>query len=47
MELKNSRFGKNLEENPEAISRNQLNLSKAKMQYTFKQSDRFDPNTYM
>lgn len=41
MELKNSRFGKDLTENPEVVSRNQLNTSKAKMQYSFAQSDRF------
>lgn len=47
MEVKNSPFGKNLEENPEAVSRNQLNVSKAKMQYSFQQSDRFNPNAIM
>lgn len=37
----NSRVGKNLEQNPEVVQRNQLNVSKAKMQYSFQQADRF------
>lgn len=35
------RYCKGLEENPEVIERNMLNVSKSKMQYSFSQADRF------
>lgn len=47
MHIPTSFIPADLEENPEAILKNQLNNSRSKMQYSFPQSQRFNDSHNM